>query len=353
MNQERLPTVVLPRINDTLTHAQFKSQASDFQVRERLTVDDEGEGEHQWLWVKKEGANTRFVAEQLAKFAGVHPRQVSYSGMKDRNAVTWQWFSVQLPGQDMLPWQQLALEGVVIERAIRRTKKLKLGFHKANEFTIRLRAVEDKKRFIDNWQRLCQQGTINYFGSQRFGHDGQNVVQARRWIRAERPHKISKAKRSLWLSAMRSYLFNHVAAERFKKHGFNPLAGDCVMLNGSQSVFVAEQWDYSLQQRLQEHDILLTAPMPGEDGCGLVDDVAKAFEQECLAPFQPWLEDFSKVRLKASRRAFALFMQTPELHWEGDDAIVSFALPTGCFATTCINELIDLSVTDNDEHSVE
>ena len=39
--------------------------------------------------------------------AGVHPRQVSYAGMKDRRAVTEQWFSVQLPGREEPDWQAL------------------------------------------------------------------------------------------------------------------------------------------------------------------------------------------------------------------------------------------------------
>lgn len=339
--------------NKKLTRALFKQQPEDFQVREELQVNDEGEGEHQWLWVKKTGANTRFVAEQLAKFAGVHPRQVSYSGLKDRNAVTWQWFSVQLPGKPLLDWSQFSPSGVEVKQVLRRSKKLKLGFHKANQFVIRLREVKDPQQFEQNWLNLCQQGTINYFGSQRFGHHGQNITAARQWIAADKPGKLSKAKRSLWLSAMRSYLFNHVANARFNLHDSEPLPGDCVMLRGSQSVFTVSEWDADLVARLAEGDIQLTCPMPGEDGVGKVADTAREFELQQLTEYADWIEDFAKVRLKASRRPYLLHLQRPSLSWQGVDATIEFTLPTGSFATTCINELIDLTVTENDEDSVE
>ncbi|MGM0481420.1 MAG: tRNA pseudouridine(13) synthase TruD [Pseudomonadota bacterium] len=339
--------------NKQTTQALFKQKPEDFQVTEVLEVNDEGEGEHQWLWIKKSGANTRFVAEKLAKFAAVDPRQVSYSGLKDRNAVTWQWFSVQLPGKPMLDWSQFKLQGVEVKQVMRRTKKLKLGYHKANQFVIRLREVKDPRQFEANWLNLCEQGTINYFGSQRFGHQEQNISAARRWIAAEKPNKISKAKRSLWLSSMRSYLFNQVAMARFNCYDTKPLTGDCVMLGGSQSVFTVEHWDDDLLARLASGDIRLTCPMPGEDGVGKVAAAAREFELQQLDEYTDWIHDFAKVRLKASRRPYLLHLQQPALSWQGTDAVIEFTLPTGSFATTCINELINLTVTDNDENSVE
>ena len=93
--------------------------------------------------------------------------------------------------------------------------------------------------------------------------------------------------------------------------------------------------------------------MPGEDGAGKVEADALQFEMQQLSGFEDWLNDFAKVRLKASRRPYRLLLQEPGLDWQEGDAIVSFTLPTGSFATACINELIDLAVTENDENSVE
>ena len=73
--------------------ARFKQSAADFQVDELLEVELSGEGEHLWLLIKKTGMNTSFVADQLAKWAKIPSRDVGYSGLKDRQAVTTQWFS--------------------------------------------------------------------------------------------------------------------------------------------------------------------------------------------------------------------------------------------------------------------
>jgi len=55
-----------------------------------LGYDADGSGEHALLWVEKRGANTDWVARELAKFAGVPPLAVGYAGLKDRHAVTRQ-----------------------------------------------------------------------------------------------------------------------------------------------------------------------------------------------------------------------------------------------------------------------
>ena len=65
-------------------------------VVERLPETASGEGEHLWVRVLKDGQNTAWVARQLARWAGVGPREVSYAGLKDRHAVTEQ----QHPGSE-------------------------------------------------------------------------------------------------------------------------------------------------------------------------------------------------------------------------------------------------------------
>src|SRR3546814_18565350 len=79
--------------------AVLKATAEDFQVDEVLDIPLTGEGEHLWIWVEKRGLNTEEAARRIAKAAGVSLRTVSYAGLKDRQALTRQWFSVQLPGK--------------------------------------------------------------------------------------------------------------------------------------------------------------------------------------------------------------------------------------------------------------
>ena len=76
----------------------IRTYPEDFIVKENLAFEPSGAGEHVFLQIEKTGENTDYVARQLAKFANVRQRDVSFAGLKDRHAVTTQCFSVWLPG---------------------------------------------------------------------------------------------------------------------------------------------------------------------------------------------------------------------------------------------------------------
>ena len=81
-----------------LISGSLRDQPADFFVEENLGFEPEGEGEHVFLWIEKTDINTQQLAGDIARLAKLPTRQVSYAGMKDRRAVTRQWFSVHLPG---------------------------------------------------------------------------------------------------------------------------------------------------------------------------------------------------------------------------------------------------------------
>jgi len=60
----------------------------DFRVEEVLGFEPDGTGAHAMLFIEKRGANTGWVASQLARALRVAVRDVGWSGQKDRNAVT-------------------------------------------------------------------------------------------------------------------------------------------------------------------------------------------------------------------------------------------------------------------------
>src|SRR5262245_7368242 len=90
----------------------LRVQQDDFRVEELPLLRPSGEGSHLWLQVEKRGANTDWVAQQLAHAAGVSARDVGYAGLKDRHAVTRQWFSMPAPAKGDVPWQQWSIPGV-------------------------------------------------------------------------------------------------------------------------------------------------------------------------------------------------------------------------------------------------
>lgn len=335
--------------------AQFKLQPEDFQVTEDFSPAPDEPGEHQWLWVEKRGANTRYVADQLAAFAGVQERDVGFAGMKDRQAVTRQWFSIQLPGKDMLDWTTLQHDEFRVLETRRQSRKLKTGSHKGNHFRIYLRGVSNMAALQQRFEQLCVNGVPNYFGDQRFGHGYRNITDAQRWFQAGRKRRVSRHKQGLLLSAARSYIFNQVVSERVKQQRLAAEAGDVMQLAGSRSFFVATELDDALQARLKSGDIRLTAPLWG---VGEPPSEGRVHELEvgCAAAHPILAQGLQQHGLKQERRALLLALEQASLtpdEANPDNCWLTFYLPTGCFATSIIRELITIVDYQNDENTAE
>lgn len=317
-----------------------KAFAEDFFVAEELGFTPDGEGEHVLVRLRKEGCNTQFVAENLARFARIAARSVSYAGLKDRHAVTEQWFCLHLPGRDLPDFSQLVLEGCQVLAVTRHRKKLRIGTLRGNAFRLVLRHISDSAEVEERLRRVAAQGVPNYVGEQRFGRGGNNLQQARRWA-ADQIRVKERAKRSFYLSAARSALFNQLVSERLKAGCFSRvLAGDALQLAGRGSWFVAEDEEMSvLQQRLDAGELRITAALPGE-GDGGVGGEALAFERRVLSEYVDLQALLTRERVASARRAVLLQPQAMAWNW-WDDATVelTFDLPAGSFATSVVREL--------------
>tara|TARA_R110001592_G_scaffold7190_1_gene40537 strand:- start:3625 stop:4578 length:954 start_codon:yes stop_codon:yes gene_type:complete len=286
----------------------IKEQVEDFYVEELLDPELAGEGEHVWLWLEKRGQNTEYVAEKIAQFAKVKLMDVGFSGLKDRWAVTRQWFSVYLGNKPEPVWSDLNLEGVAILKHGRNLKKLRRGEHLANQFKIVIRSLEQAQFVEEELKRIAESGFPNYFGAQRFGINGANLERGERFFSGQL--KASRSQRSFYLSAARSFLFN---------------------LNLSRSI-TQDTWLSSD----------LSGPLYGDETPG-VNELAE-LEREILKAYPIFADAIHKNRLKLERR---LYSTVPEnLSWELADNILtlSFALPSGCFATSLISEFMEYKV---------
>jgi len=327
---------------------QFKSSAEDFKVTEILGYEPTGEGEHIYLWVRKTGLNTAYLAEQIAKFTRLPLRAVTYAGRKDKHAQTEQWFSVHLPGKGEFDWTQFNEPGAKVLKSIRHNKKLRTGVLKGNRFNITIKKLSSTSGIDERLQQIKHSGVPNYFGSQRFGntlHDprGGNLVLADKMINGEAIR--NRNKRSMAISALRSWLFNEVLHRRLLNgYHHNPLSGDVMQLAGSHSFFCAQQIDNSISERIKQRDIYLSAPLWGE-GQLASESQALQFEQSFVKQHPSITQTLENLGLKQERRATNLFPN--ELEWSlTDDTLeLSFALPAGTFATSILRELIN--VEDN------
>ncbi len=321
--------------------AVYKSCPEDFVVDEIVAVTPSGEGEHLYVHVEKRGANTNWVARQLAKFLGVAEGSVSYAGMKDRQAITRQWFSIQLPNIEQPRWEDFTTEEYRVISASRNEKKLRRGQLQGNRFSLILRELHGDIASLE--QRLIaiqQQGVPNYFMEQRFGQDGRNIEQARAMlVQGKRVH--DRHKRSIYLSAARSLLFNAVVSARIQQGGLGcPMAGDVFILDGTHQFFVAEELDASLQQRISEHDIYLTAPLWGR-GRSYAKAAALEFEAAVLKAYADWLNGMEHAGLEQDRREVSVLAQ--DMSWQFDlsqhTLCLNFDLRRGCYATAVLREI--------------
>ncbi|WP_323659002.1 tRNA pseudouridine(13) synthase TruD [Pectobacterium versatile] len=319
----------------------LKSTAEDFLVVEDLGFQPDGDGEQVLVRVRKRGCNTQFVAEMLAKFVRLPLRAVSYAGLKDRHAVTEQWFCLHMPGKETPDFSSLELEGCDVLEVIRHRRKLRIGTLRGNHFTLVLRQVSDRNEVDARLTLIAAKGAPNYFGSQRFGRNGNNLEQARLWANNEIRVK-ERSKRSFYLSASRSAMFNQVASARLAgQQAKTVLCGDALQLTGRGSWFVAKPDELdALQTRLDAGELQITAPLPGDGELGTQDD-ARVFEEQALVGQDTLWSLVKRERVEPARRAVLLYPQ--QMHWEWqDDATVkvTFWLPAGSFATSVVRELL-------------
>ncbi len=319
----------------------LKAEPEHFVVREDLGFAPSGDGEHIFLHIRKRGQNTQWVAKDLARLAGVAQRDVTWAGLKDRHAVTEQWFGVHLPGKEMPDFSPLENDDVQILAIARHHKKLKTGALKGNQFELTLTGLQGEGCLDARLAAIRERGVPNYFGEQRFGHNGGNIDQARAMFGGKRIK--DRNKRSMYLSAARSYLFNLAVSHRLAAGlGEQLLAGDCVMLAGSQSFFTLNDdnpLDDALRARFASGDIRLSAPLWGR-GRLPAEAEAGELEQAALINMQELQQGLEANGLKQERRA--LLLKPEQLSWqrEADRLRLSFWLPAGSYATSLVREVI-------------
>lgn len=319
----------------------LKVEFADFIVREELGYELAGEGEFVVVKIRKTNANTLFVGEKLAKFAGISVRNMSYAGLKDRHAVTEQWFCLHLAGKETPDFSQFICEGVEVLEVTRHNRKIRVGALQGNHFELLLRGVQETDEMKARLSQLQAVGFPNYFTEQRFGRDGHNLTQAMRWANGEITVKDRK-KRSFCLSAARSEVFNLVVSKRIEDGLMNIVQpSDYLQLTGSHSFFEVKAEEIAESQaRLESGDVLLTAPMIGENSLNLT---ACEAEKTIIVQHANLVELMKKERMGNSRRAMLCKPQNLKWAFEAEGLRLKFFLDSGSYATGLVRELIVLT----------
>lgn len=284
--------------------AQIKRHPEDFVVSEQLGYEpnSSAQNEHLWLWVEKRGENTAWVAKRLAKHFGISERDVSYAGLKDRQAVTRQWFSLRLADVERV--DRFVATDIRILNSLMCGKKLQRGGLAGNRFELLLREVTAPGDILERFGVIAEQGFPNYFGSQRFGHNAGNLLQAERWRQGKsRPR--GRNEKGFFLSAQRSWLFNL------------QVAAACTQVSDQQ----------------------LEGFLPGKMRFDLPGEL-KALAEEYTAQFA-FLERQGCVMQK---RPLFCVPEAAKAEQQGKNIYLTFELPAGSYATSLLRELLLIRV---------
>jgi tRNA pseudouridine13 synthase len=293
------------------------AEPEDFRVDELPLYPPTGEGAHTFLRVEKRVRTTEQVARDLARAAGVPPRDVGYAGRKDRFAVTTQWFSV--PGLSPEAALDLELPSARVVEAAAHPHKLRTGHLRGNRFELVVRevaadvAAEAGRRL----PRLVELGMPNRFGAQRFGRDGDNAERGRLLLAGELRVRDRREARFL-VSALQAEIFNQVLAARELPLG-RVEQGDVAVVHASGGLFVVDE-----PEREAGRARTFDAGVP-----------------ENLKPPRG-------ISLRGARRSLRVRPGAAQLEVRGDALHLAVTLPPGSYVTVLLESLLDPAGPDGE-----
>ncbi|NXI40413.1 PUS7L protein, partial [Galbula dea] len=135
--------------------------------------------------LQKENLETLEAISFLAAELGVLPSDFSYTGIKDKKAITYQPMVVKKVTPERLKeiGSKMEKKGMRIHNIHSACQHLRLGQLKGNHFDIVVRHLKHhshdssadlKERIAEAMENVERKGFVNYYGPQRFGQ-GQNV----------------------------------------------------------------------------------------------------------------------------------------------------------------------------------
>ncbi len=327
-----------------LPAAELKAEPEDFRVEEQLSFIPSGHGPHWLLRVEKRAANTRWVAAELARLAGIPVAEVGYAGLKDRQAICVQWFSVPARPRPAEFWGGVRTDEFRVLEAHANARKLKRGALSGNSFRIRLRRVGWSREELEHKLRALRTlGAPNYFGPQRFGRDGSNLDGVSDWVNTG-TSPAGRGERGFALSAARALIFNAVLARRVRSGDWSRLEpGDLASLDGSGSHFRVTEIDAQLRARLDSFDIHPSGPMWGRGEPQTFGRVLQT-ELEVARDFGALTGLLAAAGLDQERRALRCAIRDLGVEAETGTLQLSFTLGRGQFATSVLREICDFGV---------
>ena len=245
-------------------------------------------------------------------------------------------------------------------RAERHNNKLKTGHLRGNRFVLRVRNVIDPATAVDQAKAIVAAlttapGAPNWYGEQRFGHDGGNVAVGRALVLGTKQRARGRGDQRterLMVSALQSELFNQWLVQRIADgKSRTAIPGDLMRKRGGG---LFDSIDTAVDApRVASGEIVPTGPMFGyRVRAPDVTTEAGAKEAQILQEANLSLEDFRRVGdiAEGSRRDAAIELLDVSVHDGGDVAgsvVIGFTLPSGAYATVVMREVMKVAARWN------
>lgn len=313
----------------------LKDRPEHFVVEEIPLYQAQGEGPHLYLTLRRAGLTTRQVVDELARRYGQPGDSIGYAGLKDKEAVTIQTFSLALAVSEGearrlsegAPWELIAVN--------RHQNKLKVGHLLGNRFTIILSEPHGSlDQALAIVARLQETGVPNYFGQQRFGRDGDNFAAGLDFLKSGRKPRSWRDK--FLLSALQSFVYNFYLSRRIDQGLFlKVVGGDICKKYATGGLFTSEDGEAETA-RLTAGELSHTGPIFGAKMMKPLGEAAE-MERQALAELDLTAEELARAGV-GDRRQNRLLIPDLQISPHEEGLRLSFSLPKGAYATTVLQE---------------
>jgi tRNA pseudouridine13 synthase len=351
----------------------FKSKIQDFQVDEMRTWTLQEWGQYFYIHIEKQNKTTMEIVDSLMKIGKLPKKAIGFAGLKDKQGVTKQWFSIDGDIASQCLRQRSRDKHICIWlsdickilKTGRQDKPLTTKDDLENRFTVILKCNKkqlsmEEREIVRNitWD-LITQPFANYFGEQRFGIAGRNVGDAEK-ILAGIDKRTDGFDRIIKLQALASHIRNDCARKRLKKwselvDGDFILHDDEIYLYIQDMLFKQSDWHekkrffvYADGRNASENKInnpVIMLPVlwyntlipPKDTDMGMMfHQIMQTFDIDADSR-----KLYEELKIFWTMRNLTMTLKKPEWKLQLDDLILKFILPAGSYASVVVAELLE------------